>query len=43
MTQQKATLQELISLAQQQGFLTYDQVGSYLPDETYGTERIEAC
>jgi RNA polymerase primary sigma factor len=42
MTQQKATLQELIALAQQQGFLTYDQVGSYLPDETYGTERIEA-
>lgn len=31
----------LLAIAKQQGFLTYDQVGGYLPDETYGTERVD--
>ena len=34
-------LQELLSLAKTQGFLTYKQVNSYLPDETTGTQRID--
>lgn len=34
-------LRHLISLGKKQGKLTYDQVYSYLPDESYGTERIE--
>ncbi len=31
----------LVTLAQDQGYLTYQQVSSYLPDETYGTEKID--
>ncbi len=31
----------LVSLAQDQGYLTYQQVSGYLPDETYGTEKID--
>ncbi len=34
-------LQTLLALAKEQGHLTYEQVGPYLPDETYGTEKIE--
>ena len=34
-------LQALLVIAKQQGYLTYDQVGSYLPDETYGTEPVD--
>ncbi|WP_146571562.1 sigma-70 family RNA polymerase sigma factor [Botrimarina hoheduenensis] len=35
-------LRRIAALARQQGFLTYDQVYDYLPDETFGTERIDA-
>ncbi len=34
-------LRELLSVAKEQGFLTYDQVGGYLPDETHGTEPVD--
>ena len=34
-------LNALVSLANEQGFLTYQQVSGYLPDETYGTEKID--
>jgi RNA polymerase primary sigma factor len=34
-------LSTLVSIARQQGYLTYQQVSSYLPDETYGTEKID--
>ena len=35
-------LRRLAALGKRQGFLTFDQVYDYLPDETYGTERIDA-
>lgn len=34
-------LEDLVALAKEQGSLTYDQVYGFLPDEIYGTERIE--
>ena len=34
-------LQSLIDLARTKGFLTYEDVGPYLPDEAIGTERID--
>ena len=34
-------LRKLIALGKQKGSLTYDEVYSYLPDEVFGTERIE--
>lgn len=34
-------LQTLLAVAKEQGFLTYDQVGGYLPDETQGAEPVE--
>jgi RNA polymerase primary sigma factor len=34
-------LRVLLAIAKEQGFLTYEQVGSYLPDETYGTEPVD--
>ncbi|QDU57070.1 sigma-70 family RNA polymerase sigma factor [Aeoliella mucimassa] len=34
-------LQALLGVAKEQGFLTYEQVGTYLPDETYGTEPVD--
>jgi RNA polymerase primary sigma factor len=34
-------LRQLLMLARQQGFLTYRQVGGYLPDETYGTQKVD--
>jgi len=34
-------LLNLLAIAKEQGYLTYDQVGGYLPDETYGTERVD--
>jgi RNA polymerase primary sigma factor len=34
-------LQQLITKAQAQGHLTYEEVSSYLPDEIEGTERID--
>jgi RNA polymerase primary sigma factor len=36
-----ARLQELITKAKAQGQLTYEEVSSYLPDESEGTERID--
>ncbi|WP_442481483.1 sigma-70 family RNA polymerase sigma factor [Aeoliella sp. SH292] len=36
------TLRTLLTLAKEQGFLTYDQVSSYLPDETYGTGPVDS-
>ena len=35
-------LRRLATLGREQGHLTYDQVYDYLPDETFGTERIDA-
>ena len=35
-------LRRIVQLGRRHGKLTYDQVYSYLPDETYGTERINA-
>ncbi|QDT68414.1 RNA polymerase sigma factor SigA [Planctomycetes bacterium MalM25] len=37
-----ATLCRLSKLAKKQGYLLYDQVYDYLPDETYGVEQINA-
>ncbi len=34
-------LRQLLVLARQQGYLTYHQVGGYLPDETYGTHKVD--
>jgi len=34
-------LQELLSRAKAQGFLTYEEVSRFLPDETLGTDRID--
>ena len=34
-------LRQLLLLARQQSFLTYRQVGGYLPDETYGTQKVD--
>ncbi len=34
-------LRKLIALGKKEGQLTYDDVYSYLPDEVFGTERIE--
>lgn len=33
-------LRRLVALAQEQGHLTYEQIGPFLPDEAHGTERI---
>ncbi|WP_425399712.1 sigma-70 family RNA polymerase sigma factor [Aeoliella sp.] len=42
MTPQAAQdLRALLDIAKQQSFLTYEQVSSYLPDETYGTEPVD--
>ena len=41
MSDRKFELQSLIDHAKDQGFLTYKQVGAYLPDEADGTERID--
>lgn len=35
-------LRRIVTLARQQGRLNYDDVYDYLPDETYGTDRINA-
>lgn len=35
-------LRQLVSLAREQGNLTYEQIGPFLPDEAHGTERIDA-
>ncbi len=35
-------LRRLVKLARQQGYMLYDQVYDYLPDETYGTDQINA-
>jgi RNA polymerase primary sigma factor len=35
-------LHELIAKAKTQGFLTYEEVSQYLPDEIEGTDRIDA-
>ena len=37
-----AALRRIAALAREQGHLTYDQVYDYLPDETFGTEQIDA-
>ena len=34
-------LTELLAKAEEQGYLTYDQVNAYLPDETTGTEAVD--
>ncbi|HEY4232194.1 MAG TPA: sigma-70 family RNA polymerase sigma factor, partial [Lacipirellulaceae bacterium] len=34
-------LQELLAKAKAQGFLTYEEVSSFLPDEAVGTDRID--
>jgi RNA polymerase primary sigma factor len=34
-------LQELLAKAKTQGFLTYEEVSSFLPDEAIGTDRID--
>jgi RNA polymerase primary sigma factor len=34
-------LQQLVAKAKAQGFLTYEEVSSYLPDEIEGTDRID--
>ncbi len=34
-------LQQLITLGKTQGYLTYDQVNSYLPDEAANTEKLD--
>ncbi|MEX2170169.1 MAG: sigma-70 family RNA polymerase sigma factor [Pirellulales bacterium] len=41
MAQVDIELRGLLLQAKKQGFLTYDQVNAYLPDETYGTEKID--
>jgi len=42
MTQQvDQDLRTLLSIAKEQGHLTYDQVGAYLPDESDGAERVD--
>ncbi|WP_146397327.1 sigma-70 family RNA polymerase sigma factor [Pseudobythopirellula maris] len=42
MTLLDSNLSTICALAKKQGYLTYDQVYAYLPDETHGTEKIEA-
>jgi RNA polymerase primary sigma factor len=37
-----SSLQQLIARAKAQGQLTYEEVSSYLPDESEGTDRIDA-
>src|SRR5262245_47003234 len=34
-------LQDLLARAKAQGYLTYEEVSQYLPDETVGTDRID--
>ena len=34
-------LQNLLAQGKAQGYLTYEQVSAYLPDETCGTDRID--
>jgi RNA polymerase primary sigma factor len=34
-------LHDLVAKAQEQGYLTYDQLNAYLPDETTGTEAVD--
>src|SRR5262249_32661571 len=34
-------LQELLAKAKSQGFLTYEEVSAFLPDEAVGTDRID--
>jgi RNA polymerase primary sigma factor len=34
-------LQELLAKAKSQGFITYEEVSSFLPDEAVGTDRID--
>ena len=41
MAQVDIELRGLLVQAKKQGFLTYDQVNAYLPDETHGTEKID--
>ena len=36
------SLQQLIARAKAQGQLTYEEVSGYLPDESEGTDRIDA-
>ncbi len=40
-TTPKISFQEVTTLAQEQGFLTYGQAHAFLPDETTGTEHVE--
>lgn len=34
-------LRQLVSIGRQQGFLTYEQVGKYLPDEASSSEKLD--
>ncbi|MFN9912061.1 MAG: RNA polymerase sigma factor region1.1 domain-containing protein, partial [Pirellulaceae bacterium] len=40
METQPNDLNQLIGLARKQGFLTYDQVNHYLPDEANDADRL---
>ena len=42
MDNQRIELTHLISIARQQGFLTYDQVNEFLPDEANDANRLDA-
>ncbi len=41
-SEMRPELGKLISLARRQGYLTYEQVGAFLPDEAIGAERTDA-
>ncbi|MCH2179807.1 MAG: sigma-70 family RNA polymerase sigma factor [Mariniblastus sp.] len=38
---QETDLQKLITKGKTQGYLTYNELGNYLPDETVGSEKID--
>ncbi len=41
MEAQAFDLQQLLDLGRTQGFLTYDQVNSYLPDEANSADKLD--
>ena len=39
---QETDLKQLIAKGKTKGYLTYNEVANYLPDETVGSEKIDA-
>ena len=40
-TQEKKTIQQLIELGKTKGFLTYEEVNDFLPEEMVSSDRID--